>query len=158
MARTTSYILDPGELAFAKDFVLKQVRKGAGFGNDRALGLAFDGMDAALQNMLAGKVRPARAVEEFAIHLRTFNEHEHYQGIVAKLRNGLRVRKYRMSHGSRKASDKTITINHEAWALLKTVIKYGGARTLSEAVLKLKIPDEVLDQMRQEQAQGRNPR
>ena len=94
-------------------------------------------------------------MEEFAIHLKTFNQHEHYKGIVAKLRNGLRVRKYRLSNGSRKSSDKTITISHESWALLKTVIRHGGAKTLSEAILKLDMPAKVVEQMRQGQARNR---
>ncbi|MEH6577840.1 MAG: hypothetical protein V7731_12255 [Amphritea sp.] len=156
MARTTSYILDATELEFAKDFVLKQIRKGAGFGGDQHLEKAFDGMDMALRKVLSGRGNPARAVDEFAVHLRIFNEHEHYKGIVAKLRNGLRVRKYRLSNGSRKASDKTITISHESWALLKTVIRHGGAKTLSEAILKLDMPVEVIEQMRQGQARNRH--
>lgn len=152
MARTTSYILDASELAFAKDFVLKQIRKGSGFGDDHALAMAFDGMGSALQQLQSGRGSAPLAVAAFAEHLRTFNEHPHYRGIVAKLRNGLRVRKYRLSHGSRKASDKTITISHESWAFLKTVIRHGGARTLSEAILKLDLPVDVMAKMRDGQA------
>lgn len=155
MARTTSYTLDPSELAFAKDFISKRVSKGVGLLGDQSLVRAFDAMDQVVQRMLSGRPDSARAVAEFAGCLRTFNEHDAYRGIVAKLRNAIRVRRYRMTHGSRKASDKTITISHESWALLKTVIRHGGARTLSEAILNLQIPDGVLLQMREGQRRQR---
>jgi len=155
MARTTSYILDPSELVFAKDFISKRVSKGEGLLGDQSLIRAFDAMDQVVQRVLSGRQDRALAVDEFASCLRTFNEHDAYRGIVAKLRNAIRVRRYRMTHGSRKASDKTITISHESWALLKTVIRHGGARTLSEAILNLQIPDSVLEQMRQGQRRQR---
>jgi len=153
MARTTSYVLDPEDLSFAKEFVVKRVHRAGGLGDERVLAQAFDGMGMVVQKQKAGHLAPKRAVNQFAKHLQTFNEHERFSGIVAKLRNGIRVRRYRKTHGSRKASDKTITINHESWALLKTVIKHGGAKTLSEAILNLDMPDDVLEQMRSSQSQ-----
>lgn len=149
MARTTNYILNAEDLSFAREFVLKQVRKEGGFAEEEGLSNAFDDMSE-LVNQLRSRRRPEQSSSEFGDCLRVFNEHPRHQGIVGKLRNAIRVRRYRKTHGSRRSTDKTITISHESWALLKTVVKHGQARTLSEAILALDVPEEVQHKMRAE--------
>ena len=149
MARTTNYLLHAEDLAFAREFILNQMRKGGGFTKDEALSMAFDDMSQIVSKQRQLR-RPEESVTEFGICLKVFNEHPRYQGIVGKLRNAIRVRRYRKTHGSRRSTDKTITISHESWALLKTVVKHGEAKTLSEAILSLNVPEDVQRNLRTE--------
>ena len=113
MARTTNYIFDCADLAFVRDFVRKQIAQANGL-TDTGLITAVDDMDTALQRLDSQLLSQDSAVQIFADSLRLFDAHDDFHGIVGKLRNGLRVRNYRRKNGSRKASQKTITISHEA--------------------------------------------
>ena len=143
MARTTNYVLENDDLSFARDFVRKHITQAGGL-NDGQLVNAIDEMDTVLQRREVRLLSKEEAVEVFARNLQSFDVHPEFTGVMGKLRNALRVRNYRRRNGSRKASQKTITISHEAWAVLKTMVKHSDATNLSEAILKLDIPADVV--------------
>ncbi|WP_261844744.1 hypothetical protein [Aliamphritea ceti] len=144
MARTTNYVLENDDLSFARDFIRKQISQSGGL-NDAQLVGAADEMDTVLQRQEVRLLSKDETVEVFARNLQCFDLHPVFHGVMGKLRNALRVRNYRRRNGSRKASQKTITISHEAWAVLKTMVKNSDASNLSEAILKLEIPADVID-------------
>lgn len=144
MARTTNYVLECDDLVFARDFVRKQVSQAGGI-EDANLINALDEMDTVLQRLEVRLLSKEEGVEVYARNLKVFDLHPVYTGVMGKLRNALRVRNYRRRNGSRKASQKTITISQEAWAVLKTVVKHTDASNLSEAILKLDIPADVVE-------------
>ncbi len=143
MARTTNYILENDDLPFARDFVRKQISQSGGLSDDQLVS-AVDEMDTVLQRLEVRLLSKEQAVEVYARNLQCFDVHPEFAGVMGKLRNALRVRNYRRRNGSRKASQKTITISQEAWAVLKTVVKHSDASNLSEAILKLDIPADVI--------------